>query len=124
MWCAPSGFCDGPEHPILAAEREVLEEVGFEARVVDYVGTWIDLYANPGQPADEYVSVQYYVAVPAGTSELRLDLAEVTEAQWFPLDDPPTDLAPPETLAAAIQALREVERIGAVRTPLVDRPTI
>ena len=122
LWCAPSGFCDGPEHPILAAEREVREEVGIEARVIGYLGTWIDPYADPGQPADEYVSVQYYVAVPAGAAEPRLDPSEVTEARWFPLDDPPEDLAPPGTLAAALEALRAAERAGSVDTPLADRP--
>jgi NAD+ diphosphatase len=122
LWCAPSGFCDGPEHPIVAAEREVREEVGIEARVIGYLGTWIDPYANPGQPADEYVSVQYFVAVAVGTGEPNIDLAEVTEARWFPLDDTPDDLAPPETLAAALQALRAAERAGAVGTRLADRP--
>ena len=124
LWCAPSGFCDGPEHPILAAEREVREEVGLEARVVAYLGTWIDPYADPGDLADEYVSVQYYVAVPAGATEPEVDLAEVTEARWFPLAETPADLAPPETLAAVLRALREARRGGAaLRTLLADRPT-
>ncbi len=120
LWCAPSGFCDGPEHPIDTAEREVLEEVGLTVRVTGYLGTWIDPYADPGEPADEHVSVQYYAAGLVGEDdEPKPDLAEVREARWFPLDATPTDIAPPGTLAAALDALRA----GAATTALHDRTT-
>ena len=42
MWCAPSGFCDGPEHPADCAVHEALEEAGIRVRIVGYLGHWID----------------------------------------------------------------------------------
>ena len=42
LWCAPSGFCDGPEHPATTAERETLEEVGLRVHVTGYLGHWVD----------------------------------------------------------------------------------
>jgi 8-oxo-dGTP diphosphatase len=118
LWCAPSGFCDGPEHPIDAAEREVLEEVGLSVRVTGYLGTWIDPYGDAAEPAEEYVSVQYYAAELSGDGEPTPDAAEVSEARWFSLDATPTDLAVVGTLTAALEALR----VGPTVTPLPDRP--
>jgi len=118
LWCAPSGFCDGAEHPIAAAEREVLEETGVTARVTGYLGTWIDPYADGPEPAAEHVSVQYYAARLIGDPAPRVDPAEITEAAWFPLDAVPVSLAPPVTLTRALAALAA----GPLVTPLPDRP--
>jgi ADP-ribose pyrophosphatase YjhB (NUDIX family) len=121
-WCAPSGFCDGPEHPIDTAERETLEEAGLEIRVVGYLGTWISPYADDGVETDEYVSVQYYAATPVGEPTLEPNPAEVSETGWFDPADPPLGLGPDRVLRAALTALRTALTAGAVRTPLPDRP--
>lgn len=122
LWCAPSGFCDGPEHPIEAAERETREEVGLEVRVVGYLGTWVDPYADPGEDAVEHVSVQYYAAVPLGEPQLTPDPHEVVEAAWWPVGAPPTGLAPPGTLDWALAALAAAFAGPGVETALPDRP--
>jgi ADP-ribose pyrophosphatase YjhB (NUDIX family) len=122
LWCAPSGFCDGPEHPILAAEREVREETGVQARVVGYLGTWVTPYADEGEEADEYVSVQYYTAVPTAGLALEAHPAEVSELAWFPLDAVPAGLAPAAVLPAALAALRAALRGPGLETALPDRP--
>lgn len=123
LGCAPSGFCDGPEHPVAAAEREALEEVGLAVRVVGYLGTWVDPYADDPDDGAEHVSVQYYAAEPTGATDPTVDPAEVTEARWFPLDALPAGLAPPGTLAAALAALARALADGGAATPLPDRPT-
>lgn len=122
LWCAPSGFCDGREHPIAAAEREALEEAGVAVRVVGYIGTWVDPYADGADPEAEQVSVQYYAAVPTGALGPVVDPTEVAEARWFGLDALPEALAPPGTLEAALTALSRALADGGVETPLPDRP--
>ena len=97
LWCAPSGFCDGPEHPAQAAVRETFEEVGLEVRLTGYLGHWVDEYL-PGRDDGtdpQYCAVSYYHAVPRYGLELRNQPAEVAEAVWFLPDELPADLAPP-----------------------------
>ena len=45
-WEVPGGFCEEAEHPALAAQRELREELGVEGRVVAYIGSWIDVYGT------------------------------------------------------------------------------
>ena len=49
LWCAPSGFCDGDEHPAACAVREAGEEAGIRVRVVGYLGHWVDEYLPAGR---------------------------------------------------------------------------
>jgi ADP-ribose pyrophosphatase YjhB (NUDIX family) len=123
LWCAPSGFCDGPEHPIAAAEREVREEAGLSARVVGYLGTWICPYADSDEMADEHVSVHYYAAVLRPRAETAPhDPVEVSELGWFDLNGLPDDLAPQTVLPHALAALRAALEGTGIETPLPDRP--
>jgi ADP-ribose pyrophosphatase YjhB (NUDIX family) len=106
----------------VTAVRETREETGSAARVVGYLGTWIDPYADSGVPTDELVSVQYYAARPLDDSTARPQVGEVTEVAWWPLDDPPPDTAPPGTLIAALGALRAALDGPGLDTLLPDRP--
>jgi ADP-ribose pyrophosphatase YjhB (NUDIX family) len=122
LWCAPSGFSDGAEHPVQTAERETLEEVGLEVRVTGYLGHWVDEYL-PGTDdgvEPQYCAVTYYHAVPRHGLELRTEPGEVAEAAWFRPEELPADLAPPvngpRIYAAWLDALRE----GRLVTPLPD----
>jgi 8-oxo-dGTP diphosphatase len=85
LWCAPSGFCDGKEHPIAAAEREVFEEAGLRVRVTGYLGIWIDEYALATSAGDdaEHVAVAYYHAISTGEATASHDPGEVDELGWF-----------------------------------------
>jgi 8-oxo-dGTP diphosphatase len=125
MWCAPSGFCDGPEHPAPCAEREAFEETGVRARVVGYLGHWIDEYA-PGA-ADgtdpQYCAVSYYHAVPTEQPRARVDGTEVAEVRWFPADELPEGLAPPGNGPRIYRAWRDAFSSGRLETPLPDRTT-
>lgn len=126
-WCAPSGFCDGPEHPIAAAEREAREEAGLAVRVTGYLGTWVDPYADEPAGADaELVSVAYYHAVLDGPSRARpvphVDPAEASEAGWFAPDALPAPLAPTGSGPAIYAAWRDALAAGDLAGTLRDRP--
>lgn len=123
LWCAPSGFCDGPEHPILTAEREAREETGLAVRVVGHLGTWISPYADDPASDDEHVSVQYFAAVLLDPPDAAApDPTEVAALGWFDPADPPAALAPPTALASALSALRAALAGPGLSTPLPDRP--
>ena len=121
-WCAPSGFCDGPEHPAATAERETLEEVGLRIRLTGYLGHWVDEYLPGGEDGVEpqWCAVSYYHAVPAGGLELERDPAEVSETEWFAPDELPDELAPPLNGPRIFAAWAEAFRAGRLETPLPD----
>jgi len=126
LWCAPSGFCDGNEHPIRAAEREILEEAGVRARVVGFLGIWVGDYGIPQDPAEEteWVSVAYYHAEALDDSPGAPDGVESVEVAWFSFDElpPPELLAPPDRFPGVLDAWRAAYRSGHIVTPLPDRP--
>jgi ADP-ribose pyrophosphatase YjhB (NUDIX family) len=123
-WSAPGGFCEGDEHPALAAEREVLEESGVQARVTSLLGIWIDRYADdPTDRTADAISVAYYLAEPvAGAPTVPFDETEILEQGWFHLDALPLGLAPPGTFLQVLAAARAVLAEGADARPLFDVP--
>ena len=124
-WCAPAGFCDGDEHPIATAEREIYEESGVRARVVGFLGIWTDEYGNPAPDEEpELISVAYYNAKPLDEAAGVPDPAETSEVGWFSFDalPPAGDLAPPKSFPRALAAWRKAHASGAIVTPLFDRP--
>ena len=123
MWCAPSGFCDGDEHPIACAEREAFEEARVRVRVVGYLGHWIDEYlpGAPGGVEPQYCAVSYYHAVPLEEPRAVHDGHEVAEVAWFAPDDLPADVSPPGSGRRIYSAWREAFRAGRLETPLPDR---
>ena len=120
-WCAPSGFCDGDEHPIRTAEREVLEEAGVRARVTGFLGIWAGGYGPAGDDA-ETVAVAYYHAERIDGTGGVPDPAEVSEVGWFAWDELPANLAPPERFPAVLAAWHAEYLAGQTVTPLLDRP--
>jgi 8-oxo-dGTP diphosphatase len=125
MWCAPSGFCDAPEHPIDCAEREALEEAGVRVRIVGYLGHWISEYIRGAEDGTDtqYAAVSYYHAVPVGVPKPTADRVEVAEVGWFEPDDLPDELAPPATFPAIVAAWREAFLAARTETPLPDAPS-
>jgi ADP-ribose pyrophosphatase YjhB (NUDIX family) len=123
MWCAPGGFCNEGEHPIAAAEREILEETGLRARVTGYLGIWVCRYADDQEDADaDTISVAYYLAQPLAGGAAAFDRAEVSDLRWFPLEGLPDALAPPGILDEIVAAAAPRIAAGDLETPLPDRP--
>ena len=125
LWCSPSGFCDGDEHPAAAAAREAFEEVGLRIRIVGCLGHWIDEYLPGGAGGEDpqWCAVTYYTAVPLGGVELELAPAEVAEARWFAPDELPADIAPPGSGPRILAAWRGALAGGRLETPLPDLPS-
>jgi 8-oxo-dGTP pyrophosphatase MutT (NUDIX family) len=125
-WCAPAGFCDADEHPILTAEREIYEESGIRARVTGFLGTWTGDYGDSAAGDDpEWISVAYYHAEPLSDAPGVPDGVETDEVRWFPFDDLPAgdELAPPGRFPSVLAAWRIACLAGHTATPLLDRPT-
>jgi 8-oxo-dGTP pyrophosphatase MutT (NUDIX family) len=85
-WTLPAGLLNRGETPIAAACREAAEETGIELRedqlepaapsaVVHTKGRWVDMV--------------FISRVPASTTTLSVDGAEVWEAAWHSVDDLP-----------------------------------
>jgi ADP-ribose pyrophosphatase YjhB (NUDIX family) len=111
LWCSPGGFCELGEHPAETVVREVLEETGLDVAVEDYLGTWVDVYADdPDDPDAGVINVAYYTATPAGYARERIDPTEVVEIGWFRFDALPDELAPPGTLEEVLAAATSRER--------------
>ncbi|HEX4746282.1 MAG TPA: NUDIX hydrolase [Gaiellaceae bacterium] len=111
LWGAPGGFCEFGEHPAETVVREVREEIGCDVEVADYLGTWIDVYADdPAEPDAGVINVAYYCATLTSDSPAHPDPAEVSELAWFAWDELPAELAPPGTLEAVLAAVRSPER--------------
>jgi ADP-ribose pyrophosphatase YjhB (NUDIX family) len=84
-WTLPAGLLRKREEPIIGALRELVEETGIALRAEQL---------RPAVPnaivhAKGWVDVVFEADVPASTTELKVDGAEVWEAAWHPLDDLP-----------------------------------
>jgi ADP-ribose pyrophosphatase YjhB (NUDIX family) len=120
-WDVPGGFCEGDEHPMRAAERELAEELGLAGRATAYIGAWLDVYGDPAPDGIQThcITSAYLVAVQDPEAEPRPDPAEAAGYGWFALGELPADLAFPDharpMLAAASALLHGTAR------PLPDR---
>ncbi|MEU5564638.1 NUDIX hydrolase [Micromonospora musae] len=84
-WTLPAGLLQRGENPAVGAARELYEESGIRlspARLVPAV-------PNAIVHAKGWVDCVFTAEVPASTTELKVDGAEVFEAAWHPLDDLP-----------------------------------
>lgn len=120
-WAPPGGFVDAGEHPIDAAEREAFEEVGLRVRVTDYLGVWVDRYADEPDDGAEIINVAYYLATLVGDATPSVDAREVADAGWFPWRSLPAPLGPPGTLESVLSAARERLIAGLDPRPARDR---
>ena len=86
----PKGHPDGAESPADAAQREVREETGVEAELVEPLGDIRYWYARGGQRVMKIVS--FFLFRYRSGSVADHD-HEVEEALWIPLDEAPGRLA-------------------------------
>jgi ADP-ribose pyrophosphatase YjhB (NUDIX family) len=84
-WGLPAGLLQRGEAPVDGAVRELAEETGIHASPDELRAAVPNAVVHP----KGWVDVVFEIAVPASTTELIVDGAEVYEAAWHPLDDLP-----------------------------------
>jgi ADP-ribose pyrophosphatase YjhB (NUDIX family) len=122
-WDVPGGFCEAEEHPISAAEREVLEETGLNVQVTGYLGAWLDRYPSSAGGRDEITLNLYYHAIPIDPEPFERPLPETRSTAWYAPNELPTNLAFPEQLSLVLQAWRRGFLGGRTMSSLPDRPS-
>jgi 8-oxo-dGTP pyrophosphatase MutT (NUDIX family) len=103
----PKGHPDGNESAAEAAQREVREETGLEAEVVERLGDVKYWYVRGGERVMKIVAF-FLFRYRSGSVENHDH--EVEEALWIPLDEAPRRLAykgEREMAETAISRLRE-----------------
>lgn len=85
-WDLPGGFVGAGEHPHDALRRELREETGLEVEPREFVGVWMDEYAD-GEPT---LNLYWTATAPDGDPQADDDVDEV---RWFAPDELPSSLA-------------------------------
>lgn len=111
VWALPKGNVGPGERAADAATREVLEETGIEARLVEKLGDVRYVYTWDGERIFKVVSFflfRYRTGVLGRISPEHAH--EVAEARWLPLADAPRLLSYSGERSIAARALARVNR--------------
>ena len=84
-WGLPAGLLKRREQPVVGAARELLEETGVRVDPADMTAGSPNAIIH----VVGVVDTVFFASVPAATTPLRVDGAEVLEARWFPVADLP-----------------------------------
>jgi 8-oxo-dGTP pyrophosphatase MutT (NUDIX family) len=94
VWALPKGLIGRGEQAAATALREVAEETGLEARLVEKLGDVRYVYTWRGERVFKVVSFFLMRYVRGRIGALPAHLAhEVAEARWLPLEEAPRLLA-------------------------------
>jgi ADP-ribose pyrophosphatase YjhB (NUDIX family) len=107
-WSLPAGLLAHGEQPIEGCARELREESGISLSTADLTPATPNAVVHS---RGKWVDVVFEASVPASTTQLRVDGAEVLEAGWHRLDGLPA-------LTRATANLLGYYGIG----PYADRP--
>ncbi len=101
-WAFPGGFLNMDEDAETGARRELKEETGLEADVIEQFGTFSAVNRDP---RGRVISIAFYALVP---KEEVHGADDAVDARWFSIEDMP-DLAfdHAQIFQKAIKALKE-----------------
>jgi 8-oxo-dGTP pyrophosphatase MutT (NUDIX family) len=102
----PKGHPDGSESAAEAAQREVREETGLEAELVERLGDVKYWYVREGERVMKIVAF-FLFRYRSGSVENHDH--EVEEALWIPLDEAPARLAYKGEREMAVAAISHLE---------------
>jgi 8-oxo-dGTP pyrophosphatase MutT (NUDIX family) len=80
----PKGHPDGDETPEAAAEREILEETGIRARLIEKLGDVHYQYERKGRPVSKTVAFYLFEYLSGDVADHD---HEIEEARWMPLEE-------------------------------------
>jgi diadenosine hexaphosphate hydrolase (ATP-forming) len=112
-WVFPKGHIEAGESKVDAAVREVEEEAGVQASIVDPRQTWQTEYVNPRR---EGRRITWYL-LRTRAREAVMREAIFPSGGFFPPDDALTMLAFDEDRALLRQVLRAARRGGVIPLP-------
>ncbi|GAA5482148.1 NUDIX hydrolase [Haloferula sargassicola] len=105
LWTMPGGWMDAGHSPSENAAREVMEESGYEVRIVKLVAVW-DKAKHDHPPEPEYTYKFLFLCELLGGGGAHAHQHEISEVSWFSPDDLP-ELCPhrasPDYVAAAFR---------------------
>ena len=81
LWDIPGGFLEEDEGPLVALVREVREETGLRVVPGEFVGCWLDTYAQPGAGQLSTLNLFWRVRFMDGGNPVAAD--DVAELAWF-----------------------------------------
>ena len=111
VWALPKGNIGAGERPEVAAAREVLEETGLDARLVEKLGDVRYVYTWDGERIFKIVSFYLFRYRAGALGRVLPEHAhEVADARWLPLADAPRLLAYGGEQSIAERALARVTR--------------
>ncbi len=111
VWALPKGLVEGGEGAAETAEREVGEETGVSARLVEKLGDVRYVYTWQGERIFKIVSFYLFRYSSGRLGDISPTHAhEVAEARWLPLDEASRLLT---YAGERDMAQRAAERVGA-----------
>src|SRR5213076_2897495 len=111
LWALPKGNIGRGEKPDATALREVKEETGVEARLVEKLGDVRYVYTWAGERVFKVVSFFLCRYTRGRLGDIPPEhVHEVAEARWLPLDEAPKLLAYKGEREMAAKALERLAR--------------
>ncbi len=86
-WCLPKGHLESGEDAPTAALREVLEETGVRASILEPIGQVSYRFTALDRRTLIHKTVAFFLMQAIGDSQPHADTHEVLEARWMPLDE-------------------------------------
>lgn len=105
----PKGHPDGAESPADAALREVREETGVEATLVEKLGEVRYWYQRGGRRIAKVVA---FFLLDYVSGEVEDHDHEVEDARWMPLSRAAEELTYPGEREMVVRALSRAQRLG------------